>query len=264
MDPNTFEPHILHFVLLFGTGLAAGFLNTVAFGGSFLSLIVLMEPSLLGLSAALANGTNRVAIFCQNFSAILGYRHKGVSDFRYSIWIAIPALLGAAIGATFANVTKDDAFNLILAIVMIAMLIVTLINPTERLKDRIGSNSTGSKIIAMIAFFFIGIYGGFIQAGAGLLIITALRLLTGTDLVRANAIKVFVIFSYTVVALGTFIYHGNVYWSLGIALAMGNACGAWLGSRLAVAKGERWIKLMLIIAFIGFAINLIRKSLFAG
>lgn len=255
------EFNILHIVLLFGTGICAGFLNTVAFGGSLLALPVLI---FLGLEAAVANGTNRVAIFCQNFSAIMGFRRKGVSDFSYSILLAVPAVIGAVIGAIIAVDIKDATFNLILAAVMIVMLVLTLLNPTERMKDKIESGKMRSKIITMIAFFFIGIYGGFIQAGVGLLIITALRLLTGMDLIRTNAIKVFVIFFYTVVALGIFIVNGKVNWYLGPTLAVGNACGAWLGSHWAVAKGEKWIKVMLIVAVLAFAVRLVWQSLSGG
>ena len=255
------EFNFLHVLLLFGTGIAAGFLNTVAFGGSLLALPVLI---FLGLPTAVANGTNRIAIFCQNLSAIMGFRRKGVSDFGYSILLAIPAVIGAVIGATIAVDIKDAVFNLILASVMITMLVLTLINPTERLKDRIESRDTRSKIIAMVVFFFIGIYGGFIQAGVGLLVITALRLLTGIDLVRTNAIKVFVIFFYTVVALGIFIIKDKVNWYLGPTLAIGNACGAWLGSHWAVEKGDKWIKVVLIVAVLAFAIRLVWMSVSGG
>ena len=255
------EFNLLHIVLLFGTGIAAGFLNTVAFGGSLLALPMLI---FLGLPTAVANGTNRVAIFCQNFSAIMGFRRKGVSDFGYSTLLAIPAVIGAVIGALIAVDIRDAVFNLILAAVMITMLVLTLINPTERLKDRIESNDTRSKIIAMVVFFFIGIYGGFIQAGVGLLIITGLRLLTGMDLVRTNAIKVFVIFFYTVVALGIFIIKDKVNWYLGPTLAIGNACGAWLGSHWAVEKGDKWIKVVLIVAVVAFAIRLVWLSVSGG
>ncbi len=251
------EFNFLHVGLLFGTGIAAGFLNTVAFGGSLLALPMLI---FLGLPTAVANGTNRVAIFFQNFSAIMGFRRKGVSDFKYSIVLAVPAVIGAAIGALIAIDIRDALFNLILAVVMITMLVLTLLNPTERLKGRIESAGKDSKIVAMIVFFFIGIYGGFIQAGVGLLVITALRLLTGIDLVRTNAIKVFVIFFYTVVALGIFISQGKVNWYLGPTLAAGNACGAWLGSHWAVEKGDKWIKVMLIVAVIAFAIRLVWLS----
>ena len=255
------EFNFLHVLLLFGTGIAAGFLNTVAFGGSLIALPVLI---FLGLPTAVANGTNRIAIFCQNFSAIMGFRRKGVSDFGYSILLAIPAVIGAALGATIAVDIKDAVFNLILAVVMITMLVLTLINPTERLKDRMESNDTRSKIIAIVVFFFIGIYGGFIQAGVGLLVITALRLLTGIDLVRTNAIKVFVIFFYTVIALGIFIIKDKVNWYLGPTLAIGNACGAWLGSHWAVEKGDKWIKVVLIVAVLAFAVRLVWMSVRGG
>ena len=251
----------MHIVLLLGTGIFAGFLNTVAFGGSLLALPMLI---FLGLEAAVANGTNRVAIFFQNFSAIMGFRRKGVFDFRYSLLLAIPAVIGAVIGAIIAIDIKDEVFNLILAVVMIVMLVLTLLNPTERLKDRSESGRTRSKIITMVVFFFIGIYGGFIQAGVGMLIITALRLLTGMDLVRTNAIKVFVIFFYTVVALGIFIINGKVNWYLGPTLAVGNACGAWLGSHWAVEKGDKWIKVVLIVAVVAFAIRLVWQSMSGG
>lgn len=255
------EFNLLHIVLLFGTGIFAGFLNTVAFGGSLLALPMLI---FLGLEAAVANGTNRVAIFCQNVSAIMGFRRKGVFDFSYSILLAIPAVIGAVIGAIIAIDTKDAVFNLILAVVMLVMLVLTLLNPTERLKHRIESERTRSKIITMVVFFFIGIYGGFIQAGVGLLVITALRLLTGIDLVRTNAIKVFVICFYTVVALGIFIMKGKVNWYLGPTLAVGNACGAWVGSHWAVEKGEKWIKVVLIVAVVAFAIRLVWQSMSGG
>ena len=178
----------------------------------------------------LSNGTNRVAIFFQNLSAIIGFRRKGVSDFRYGILLAVPAAIGAWIGAKIAIGTDAALFQFILAGVMLVMLALTLLNPTARLKDRIESSGTGAKVIATVVFFFIGIYGGFIQAGVGLLVITGLRLLTGIDLVRTNAIKVFVIFCYTVVALGAFIIDEQVNWTLGVTLAIGNATGAWIGS----------------------------------
>ena len=246
--------NLLHLVLLFGTGIAAGFVNTVAAGGSLLAL-----PMLIFLTAdpTLANGTNRVAIFFQNISAIMGFRRKGVSNFRYGILLAVPAAIGAWIGAKIAIGTDAALFQFILAFVMLVMLALTVLNPTARLKDRIESDTTGSRIVPMAVFFFIGIYGGFIQAGVGLLVITALRLLTGMDLVRTNAIKVFVIFCYTVVALATFIVSKQVDWTLGVTLAIGNATGAWIGSHWAVEKGDKWIKVVLVVTVLVFATNLV-------
>ena len=113
----------------------------------------------------------------------------------------------------------------------------------------------------MLVFFFIGVYGGFIQAGVGFIIIAALTLTNGFDLVRTNAIKVFVIFFYTIIALIVFVWNGNVNWYLGLTLAVGNATGAWIGSRWAVAKGDKWIRVVLVVTVLAFAIRLFWQTL---
>ncbi len=250
--------------LLLGVGMFAGFLNTLACGGSLLTLptLIFLLPFATGISdgiSQVANGTNRVAILFQNFSAILGFRRKGVSNFRYAIALTIPAVIGAAIGAVLATKTSDKVFEPILAIVMVTMLFLTLFNPTERLHDKINPGDTHHKIITGIVLFFVGIYGGFIQAGVGLFIIAALRIIDGDDLIITNALKVFIIFFYTIIALGIFITQGQVNWVLGITLAIGNASGAWIASHWAVGMGDKWLKVILVVAVFAFATNLALK-----
>lgn len=244
--------------LILGTGVFAGFLNTVAGGGSLLTLPVLI---FLGLPSATANGTNRIAVFVQNASGIMGFRRKGVSDFGYSALLTLPALVGAWIGAQIAVEMNDVIFKRILSGIMIAVLFATLFSPTKKLQGGTEHLSLFRKIIGMIVFFFIGIYGGFIQAGVGFIVIAALTLTNGFDLVRTNAIKVFVIFFYTIIALIVFIKSGNVNWYLGLTLAVGNATGAWIGSQWAVAKGDKWIRVVLVVTVLAFAIRLFWQTL---
>ena len=112
----------------------------------------------------------------------------------------------------------------------------------------------------MVVFFFIGIYGGFIQAGVGFIIMAALTVINGFDLALINAIKLFVVFFYTLTALGVFIKEKRVDWALGVTLAFGNATGAWIGSQWAVTKGDEWIKAVLIVTVVAFAIRLLWQS----
>ena len=86
----------LQIIIILGAGLIAGFMNTMAGGGSFLTLAAL---EFAGLPSAMANGTNRVAIAVQTIMAVLGFRSKGISNFKLSIQLAIPTLIGAIIGA---------------------------------------------------------------------------------------------------------------------------------------------------------------------
>ena len=266
MGIELFGLDILYIILLMVVGIFAGFINTVAFGGSLLTLpalvFVMEHLSVAHLPAStnftsIANGTNRIAIIFQNFSAIMGFRRKGVSNFRHAIALTIPAVIGASIGATIGTEITDKAFKPILAIVMVTMLLLTLFNPTEWLQGKFNPSGTQHKIITTIALFFVGIYGGFIQAGVGLLVIASLRILDGGDLVITNAHKVFIIFFYTIIALGIFVSKGQVNWVLGFSLATGNATGAWIGSHLAVKMGDKWIKVVLVVAVIASVIKLL-------
>lgn len=244
---------ILDIALILGVGLIAGAINTMAGGGSLLTLPILI---FLGLPPAVANATNRVAIFSQNIFGVAGFKSKGVADFRYSLWLGISALFGAIIGAKFAVDIKGDLFNKILAIVMVLVVILTISGKTASGKDHAENTSLKAKVIGIITFFFIGIYGGFIQAGVGFLIIGALTGIHGFSLVKTNSIKMFVVLIYTIAALSVFIYEGKVNWMYGGILAIGNSTGAWFASRWSVKEGDKVVKLFLAIAVIALAIKL--------
>lgn len=240
-------------VLIMGVGLFAGAINTMAGGGSLLSLPILI---FMGLPPAVANATNRVAIFSQNIFAVAGFRSKGVSEFKYSFILGLSALVGAIIGAKLAVDIKGDVFNKIVAIVMVIVVLATISGKLKPNDSKDESTKMSSKIIGAITFFFIGIYGGFIQAGVGFLIMASLSAIHGFSLVKINSMKVFIVLVYTISALGVFIYEGKVNWLYGIVLAVGNSTGAWFASRWSVDKGDKVIKIFLVIAVIALSIKL--------
>ncbi|MEC7869247.1 MAG: sulfite exporter TauE/SafE family protein [Candidatus Poribacteria bacterium] len=255
---------LAQFAIVVTTGICAGFLNTVAGGGSLLTLPVLIFLGLDG--ATVANGTNRVAIMIQNTVGIAGFRRKGISDFRYGIFIAIPAMIGAVMGALLAiNLGKFDKsgviFNRLLAMIMIGVLTITLANPFKKFQSDVENLGILRKTLAALLFFFLGIYMGFIQAGVGFMIIATLTTVNGFDLVRTNALKMFVVLFCTFVALIIFVTNDHVNWGMGIALGGGNAVGAWVGSHWAVEKGDKWIRIILVVTVSAFAIKLIWTSL---
>lgn len=244
---------IEHIALILGVGLIAGFLNTVAGGGSLLTMPVLI---FLGLPSAMANGTNRVAVVIQNIVAVLGFRHKGIFDWKFGLILGIPAVIGSILGANLAISLPDAVFNKILAIVMLLVLVVTIFKPQKRwMKDEENLNRN-RKIVAAIAFFFVGIYGGFIQAGVGFIIIAGLSLITGLSLVKINSLKVFVIALYLFASLAIFVWSGQVDWILGLTLAIGTSLGAWIGSYFAVNIGEKWINIILTVTVIAMSVKL--------
>ena len=247
------DPYIWQIPALVLVGVVAGFLNILAGGGSLLTLPLLI---FFGLPAATANGTNRVAIFCQNIFAITGFKKKGVFPIRLALFCTPPALLGSYLGATLAISIDEMLFRRLLALVMIGVLIFMAIDPMKRFRCEEIPLTPLRLVILVVSFFGVGVYGGFVQAGVGFLIITAL-LVHGLDLVRINAVKVLVIFAFTVVALGVFIVHGQVDYVLGLSLAVGNSAGGWIGTHVAVSKGHEWIKRFVIITVLIFALRLL-------
>jgi uncharacterized membrane protein YfcA len=104
---------------------------------------------------------------------------------------------------------------------------------------------------------FIGFYGGFIQVGVGFIIMAALNYLLKFDLVHVNMHKVFIVLVYTVPALLIFILTGSVNWLFGISLAAGNAIGGWWAAKASVKKGDKLIKVVLIIAILIMSFKLL-------
>ncbi len=239
-------------LLLFWVGALAGIINVLAGGGSLLTLPVLI---FLGLPAAMANGTNRVAILLQNIVAVQGFRHRKRLPMKLALICALPAVVGSLLGARLALDVDDTTFRRILAGVMIMVCVFMALDPAKRWRIQSTDLTRGRTVGLVLLFLGVGVYGGFIQAGVGFIIITGL-LAFGLDLVRINAIKVVVVGIFTIFALATFARAGQVNWALGLALAVGNMLGGWIGSQLAVSKGHDWIRKVVLVVAVAFAIKL--------
>jgi hypothetical protein len=247
------EEFMWEYPLLILAGFVAGFMNTMAGGGSLLTLPLLI---FLGLPAAVANGTNRVAIFMSTLSATAGFKSKGVSNFPFNIYLGFSGLIGALIGARIAIDIKGELFNKILAIIMILVVLLIVFKPKISYSDLMERLTGKHLFVSMIAFFFIGIYGGFINAGIGFVIMLFLHYYNRLDLVKVNATKVVIVLIYTSGALITFALADKVNWTYGIFLATGNFIGGWTSSRWSVKKGENTIKIFLLIIVVLMSIKL--------
>ena len=105
--------------------------------------------------------------------------------------------------------------------------------------------------------FFVGVYGGLVQAGTGLIMLTVYQSLYSRDLVEANAVKVVLVSAYTCIVLIIFIYQGLIDWHLAGILIIGNVLGSFVGSRLAIKKGSSYLRKVLVFALIAMAIKLL-------
>ncbi len=243
-----------HILLVLFVGLVTGFINTLSGSGSLISLPVLM---FIGLPPHVANGTNRIGILFQNIVSTGNYHRQNVLDAPMGIKVAIPAILGAITGAFVVTGLSERTVEVAVAVVLLLMLIPLWFKPKQWLE---GKDMTGKKtnlLLRWVIFFGIGLYGGFIQAGVGIFLLSALVLNAGYDLVKANALKVFINLIFTPFALAVFLWQGYIDWSVGLVLAAGNATGAYIASQWSVAWGPAFVRYVLVVVIIGSGVKLL-------
>ncbi|MEN8224318.1 MAG: TSUP family transporter [Bacteroidota bacterium] len=241
------ELHWIEIVTLIVAGVMVGFINTLAGGGSIISLSVLM---VLGLPANIANGTNRIAIAVQTLTASTSFRQQKVLDTKKGVILGIPALLGSVVGAFIAVDINENIFEKAIGIIMLLMLIFILYNPKKWLSGNEELMKKKPGIIHIVIFFLIGVYGGFIHMGIGYFLLIGLVFGMGYDLVKANALKVFIVLIYTPIALVVFMLYEQVNWEYGLTLTIGNIFGALIASRLAVKKGVNFVRWVIVIVIL--------------
>lgn len=242
-------------LVLLPVGVVAGFLNVVAGGGTLLALPTLV---FLGLPVATANGTNRVALVGQSITAVLAFRRKGFFDLRTGLTLAVPAVVGAVGGAQLAVWIPADVFKKLFSLVAVGVALAIVLRRGK--KGAVGPAPAAETLrypgLQLLLFLLVGVYGGFIQAGVGYLIMFALATVGALSLVRTNSIKVVVVGAYMLPSLLVFLANDHVSWVPGLVLTAGNSAGAWLGSHFSVKGGDRWIKVVLLLAVVAMGAKL--------
>jgi hypothetical protein len=229
-------------------GVVAGFVNTVAGGGSLLTLPALM---LTGLPPTIANGTNRVAVLMQSSVAAARFDRAGVLSRAQALRLAAPTLVGAALGAYAASVMSDEALEPIIlgVLVLVAALFAfrpDWVAPIHVAPPEARPEGPGVWLGLLVA----GLYGGFLQAGVGFVFLTVLAGMLQIDLARANALKVALVVPYTLLALVIFALADQVDWAVGALLGLSSMVGAWVGVKVAVTRTDwlRWLVLGIVVA----------------
>ena len=240
-----YELSLLMIVLLVTTGVVSGFINTLAGGGSMLTLPALM---MLGMPADVANATKRVGVLMQSVTGMKGFNDHGRLDRGAIIPVLVPTVLGALVGSLMASFLPVWLLEPVLLVSMIGMALVMLIRP-ETVAPPEGTEPLSLTRSPMAAggLFFAGVYGGFVQAGVGFILIAALAGGLRYDLVRTNALKTVCTAVFSGVALIVFAWRGQVWWIPGAILAVGSIAGAMVSVRFAINVSQNTLKWILFV-----------------
>ncbi|MEZ4428751.1 MAG: sulfite exporter TauE/SafE family protein [Nannocystaceae bacterium] len=236
-------------VLLVVVGVFAGFLNTVGGGGSMLTLPVLM---LLGLPADLANGTVRPSVIGHAGLGIFLFHREGKLEIGHIGPIVAPTMIGGLLGALAASQAPPRILGPILIVAMLTVAALMVIRPNALApKGEPPLSPRDRPIAGFLALLAAGFYGGFVQAGVGLVLLLVIAGVLRHDLVRASALKLVCALMFGVVALGVYIWADQVVWLPALALALGTMIGAAFGVRFAVRVRQdvlRWVVFVCVVA----------------
>lgn len=248
---------VLPYLIAAVAGIAAGFLNTLAGSGSFLTLPALVW---LGLPTQIANATNRVGIL---IAAVVAAR-SFPKDFGLPrpdlVRLLVPCSLGALLGAIAAAKLDPRAMDHVVGVLMLAMLVVIVARRGRSAPPEGPIGPRGAKTFWI--FLAIGAYGGFIQAGVGIFLLAGLVSNVRLPLRRANAVKLLLVLVFTIPAVLIFIHEDQIRWRIGLWMALGQSVGAWAAARFASSspRADLWIHRVLIVVLAATSLRLLWPS----
>lgn len=233
-----YDPAMLALLCL--AGFVAGGINTIAGGGSNLTLPMLI---VLGLPADVANGTNRVGVLLQCVVSTAGFDKYRTLDRPAIGPILVPTLLGGLCGALLAAMLPGLYLKPLLLGTILIMSVVILVKPgTIAPPPGAPVRSPGENPGAWLGLFGAGVYGGFVQAGVGFILLAALAGGLRYDLLRANALKTVCVLAFTAIAMVVFIIFDQVWWVPGLILAAGTMLGAHFTVKIAIGVAQSTLK----------------------
>lgn len=228
--------------VLFLVALLAGFIDSIAGGGGLLTVPALLAA---GLSPAQALATNKLQSVGGSFSASLYFiRRKAVDLSQQKLNIAL-TFLGSISGALLVQHVKGDILRQLLPLLVIAIGLYFLLMPKIGEEDR--QRRLHGLPFALVAGGCVGFYDGFFGPGAGSFYALAFVTLCGYNLAKSTAHAKVLNFTSNLGGLLLFMIGGKVVWLVGLVMLVGQVCGARLGARMVLSKGQKLIRPMIVI-----------------
>ena len=224
-------------------GRAGGFLNTVAGGASLLTVPVLIG---LNIPPTQASATNNLATTAQSLLAAIRHGARGYVDWGLVLRLAVPAVIGGAVGAFIVVSMSDAVFQKVIAVVMVLAVLVVVRPPGGEAAARWREGRL-PLIAGVLAVGGLAVYGGVFGGGGWLLLLPLLSGLFGRDLITSNGVKTALVFAMNVTAAGVFIWHGMIHWKPAAVLTAAMLVGAWIGVDVAIERGEVWLRRVLVV-----------------
>jgi uncharacterized membrane protein YfcA len=240
--------------MMIAAAFAAGIINSIAGGGTLITLPVLIW---LGLDPKVANDTSTVALWPGLFGGLFGYRRELRNSSTILRRLGITSVIGGAIGAWLLIWTPSQTFAYLVPFLILFATMLFMaggsINRRLRLQPIVAEPRTSWWVGAIVFQFFSSMYGGYFGAGNGILMLAAMGLLGLHDINRANGIKNFLGICINSIAVVSFAVSHLVVWQDALLMAGAALAGGYFGAKMAVRIGQVVIRRAIVA--IGFVIT---------
>ncbi|GAA1048402.1 sulfite exporter TauE/SafE family protein [Arthrobacter russicus] len=235
---------VLTVLLIIVAGFAAGWIDAVVGGGGLIQLpAMLLLP---GITPIQALATNKMGSIFGTATSSVTYYRRVKPDLRTAIPMALIALAGSFGGALLAANLPQSVFKPIIVVALIAVAVFTAVKPNVGELTALRHSGRRHYLVACLIGAVIGFYDGLIGPGTGSFLIIALVTAMGYAFLEASAKAKIVNLATNAGALLFFLPHGSLLWGVGLVLGLSNMAGGYLGARMAVAKGSKFIRLVFL------------------
>lgn len=240
----TFRTYLIVCPLLF----LAGLVDAIGGGGGLISLPGYL---LAGVPIHQAIATNKLSSTCGTTLATIRFIRQGLVNWHLALPTIFFAVLGSSLGANASMITGEGVMEGVL-FVMLPVVAFLVLNP------RIFHDNEGEELVlnrrtwftAILSSLAVGIYDGFYGPGTGTFLIVAFTVFAKLNIRTANAQAKVINLTTNVTSLTIFLLNGQVIFPLGIAAAVCNMAGNYVGSGLAMTRGSRITRPVIILVLV--------------
>jgi len=244
----------VHELLVFAAACVAGAINSVAGGGTLITVPTLIW---LGIPAINANATSTVALWPGSLSGAWGFRRELFVADRRVFALIVPSLIGGLAGAILLHQTPPDLFErLIPLLILFATCLFMAQEPLQRRFNLTAIHNARSHWLSWTMLFqlLVGIYGGYFGAGIGIMMLAALSLMGHTDIYQMNGVKNMLAVAINGIAILYLVFTDLILWPDALVMAIGAVVGGVAGAGTARRVGRPVVRRIVVV--VGFAMAL--------
>ncbi|WP_221584623.1 TSUP family transporter [Microbacterium sp. G2-8] len=238
------EIDLLTLCLLILAGFVAGWVDAVVGGGGLIQLPAMMLVP--GITPLQALATNKLSSIMGTSVAAVTFARRVRPDPRTAVPLAVMALLGAIVGAMLATFIPEEAFTPIILVVLIGVGGFTVLKPKMGVHANRRWHGWKHVVAASVIGLVVGTYDGALGPGTGSFFVILLVSVLGYAFMPASALGKIANFCTNLGALLFFVPAGHVLWGLGLLVGAANLVGGYLGARMAVSRGNRFVRIVFI------------------